>query len=209
MKSILIVDDHFVLRYGLRSFLQSNFAPVTVGEAQDASEALQSNMGEWDLVLLDIALPGRSGLDLLEELKQKNAKLPVLVLSIYPEDRYAIRALKLGAAGYLNKASKPEDFLEAIKQVLSGGRYITPSLAERLALNLANDTDCPLHENLSNREYEVMCLIASGKTVTEVGRKLSLSVKTISTYRAHILDKMMLRNNAEIMRYAVEHKLSD
>jgi two-component system invasion response regulator UvrY len=208
MIRILIVDDHAILRRGLRALLSDAFATAEFGEASNAEQALeQLGEKEWDVALLDITLPGKSGLDLLKELKAARPRLPVLVLSVHPEDQFAVRALRAGAEGYMTKESAPEELVEAIRKILAGGRYVSPTLAEKLALNLRKDFTRPPHETLSDREHEVMCRIASGKTATEIAGELSLSVKTISTYRARILEKLGVKNGAEITRYAIRNGL--
>jgi two-component system invasion response regulator UvrY len=208
MMRVLIVDDHAVVRRGLRGLLSDEFHGAAFGEAADSREALdQLRKKEWDVALLDMALPGKSGLDLLKELKAEWPKLPVLVLSGYPEDQFAVRVLKAGAAGYLTKESAPEELAKAIRKILAGGRYVSPALAENLALGVKNDLTRLPHETLSDREYEVMSYIASGKTVTEISEELSLSVKTISTYRARVLEKLGLKNSAKIVQYAVNNGL--
>ena len=180
------------------------------GEACNAQEVLKNVREQnWDIVILDITMPDRSGLDVLKELKRERPKLPVLFLSIHPEDQYAVRVLKAGAAGYMTKESAPEELVKAIRKVLRGGKYISPSLAEKLAFDLETDSEKPLHETLSDREYQVMCMIASGKTVKEIAKKLYLSVKTISTHRARILGKMKMKTNAELTHYAIKNRLVD
>ena len=207
MLKILIADDHAVVRKGLAKILADAFSDVVYGEAGDAREALDLITREsWDLVMLDVSMPRTNGLELLKQLPP-GLKLPVLVLSIHPESFYAVRALKSGAAGYLNKQSAPEELVRAVRKVLSGGKYVTPALAERLASDLNGDAAGPRHETLSDREYEVMCLLASGKTLKEAAGELSLSPKTISTYRARILEKMHLKTNAQLTWYAVQHGL--
>jgi len=208
MIRILIVDDHAILRRGLSALLADAFHDAAFGEASNADQALeQLGKDAWDVALLDITLPGRSGLDLLKELKAARPRLPVLVLSVHPEDQFAVRALKAGAEGYMTKESAPEELVQAIRKILAGGRYVSPALAEKLALSIRKDFTRTPHETLSDREYEVMCRIASGKTVTEIARELSLSVKTISTYRARILEKLGVKNSAEITRYAIRNGL--
>jgi len=210
MIRILIADDHAVVRRGLRQTVSEEHDMTVVGEASNAQELLGLVRKQpCDVVVLDISMPGRSGLEALKELRQACPRLPVLVLSMHSEDQYAMRALRIGAAGYLTKETAPEELVKAIRKVVTGGKYITPSLAEKLALSLTRDGEQPLHETLSEREYEVMCLIASGKSVTEISTELSLSVKTISTYRARILEKMNLKNNAELMHYAIHNRLVD
>lgn len=208
MIRILLVDDHAIVRRGLRSLLADAFADAAFGEASHAEEALEQ-LGKkvWDVALLDITLPGKSGLDLLKELKAARPKLPVLVLSVHPEDQFAVRALKAGAEGYMTKESAPEELVLAIRKILAGGRYVSPALAEKLAWSVGKDFKRTAHETLSDREHEVMCLIASGRTVTEIAAELSLSVKTISTYRARILEKLGVKNSAEITRYAIQNGL--
>lgn len=207
---ILIVDDHFVVRQGLKLVLSEHFAEAHFGEAADGTQALEAVWAnEWDVVLLDISMPGRGGLETLKDIKQYRPKLPVIVLSMHPEDQFSIRMLKLGASAYIRKDSAGHDLVNAVSAALGGHRYITPVLAEKLALHLTHEQDGPLHEALSDREYQVMCLIASGKTVKEIGNDLSLSVKTISTYRTRILEKLNLENNSQIMRYAVQRGLVD
>jgi len=208
MTSVLIIDDHAILRRGLRSLLSDAFAKAEFGEASSAEQALEQ-LGKkgWDVALLDITLPGKSGLDLLKELKAARPKLPILVLSAHPEDQFAVRALKAGAEGYMTKESAPEELVKAIHKILAGGRYVSPTLAEKLALSVRKDFTRTPHETLSDREYEVMCRIASGKTVTEIAAELSLSAKTISTYRVRILEKLGVKNSAEIARYAIRNQL--
>jgi DNA-binding NarL/FixJ family response regulator len=205
---ILLTDDHAVVRHGLKQILADEFKRATFGEARNAQEALDLVWKEhWDVVVLDITMPGRSGLEVLREIKKEKPRLPVLVLSMHPENQFAVRVLKRGANGYMTKESAPVELVGAIKKVLAGGRYVSPSLAEKLATYLAADTQKPAQELLSDREFQVLRLIASGKIVSEIARELSLSVKTISTYRTRILEKMGLRNNAELMHYAMQNQL--
>jgi DNA-binding NarL/FixJ family response regulator len=177
------------------------------GSWEETIEKVLSN--EFDVVVLDISMPGRSGIDALKEIKAQKPKIPVLILSMHPEEQYAVRSLRAGASGYLTKESAPNELIAAIRKVSSGGKYVTPSLAEKLASDLNLDRDKPLHELLSDREYQVMCLIASGKTVKQVAAEMSLSHKTISTYRARIFEKMKMENNAELTHYAIVHGLVD
>jgi DNA-binding NarL/FixJ family response regulator len=208
MIRVLIVDDHAILRRGLRALLSDEFADAKFGEASNSEQALeQLGKEEWDVALLDITLPGKSGLDLLKELEAARPRLPILVLSVHPEDQFAVRALKAGAAGYMTKESAPEELVQAIRKILAGGRYVSPTLAEKFAFRVRKDFTRAPHEALSDREYEIMCRIASGKTVTEIAGELSLSVKTISTYRARILEKLGVKNSAEITRYAIRNGL--
>jgi two-component system, NarL family, invasion response regulator UvrY len=205
---ILIVDDHAIFREGLKRILSDEFEGATFGEAGNATEALEQVWKKkWDLILLDITMHGRTGLDILKEIRSSASNLPVLVLSGHPEEQYAVRVLRAGAAGYLTKESASRDLSIAVTKLLSGGKYISASLAEQLATEIQSPQG-DLHETLSNREYQVMLLIAAGKVPKEIGNELSLSAKTISTYRSRVLEKLKLRNNAEIMRYVVERKLA-
>jgi two-component system invasion response regulator UvrY len=209
MIRVLIVDDHAIVRRGLRALLSDEFRGAAFGEASDARQALdQLRQKEWDVALLDITLlPGKGGLDLLKELKAQWPKLPVLVLSAHPEDQFAVRALKAGAGGYMTKESAPEELPKAIRKILAGGQYVSSTLAEKLALGVRTDLTRTPHETLSDREYEVMSRIGSGKTVTEIAKELTLSVKTISTYRARVLEKLGVKNSAEIVQYAIRNGL--
>ena len=205
---ILIVDDHAMLRGGLRALLQSGFDSVAFGEAQDGAQALDVLRADtWDIVVLDVSLPGRNGLDLLKEIKAERPRLPVLVLTGHREDELAVRSLKAGASGYLTKESAPDELVRAVRKILNGGRYVTEAVAEQLAGEAGHDVQQRPHDALSDREYDVMCRLASGKTVTEIANEMSLSVKTISTYRTRILQKMRLRNNAAIVQYAHRNHL--
>jgi len=208
MIKILIADDHAIVREGLKQILADTPDMEVAGEAANGHEVLEFiSKADCDLVLLDLAMPGRDGLETLKELKREKPKLPVLVLSIYPEEQYAVRALKAGVSGYLTKESAPEELIAAIRKVSRGGKYISTSLAEKLALHLEADADKPVHEKLSDREYQVMLMIASGKTVKEIADKMCLSVKTISTYRTRALNKMGMKNNAAFTYYALKHGL--
>jgi DNA-binding NarL/FixJ family response regulator len=205
MIKILIADDHPVVRKGLKDIIQATPDMTVSGEASDGQEVLENvRKIDFDVVVLDIAMPGRSGLDILKELKSGKPELPVLILSIHPEDQYAVRVLKAGASGYLTKDSAPDELITAIRKVSRGKKYISASLAEKLAYDLEIGAEKPLHETLSDREYDVMCRIASGKTVKEIAEQLYLSVKTISTYRSRILEKMKMENNAELTHYAIK-----
>ena len=208
MIKILIADDHPIVRQGLKQII-SEYPDMTVADEAGNGKEVLSKVAkkDYDIVLLDISMPGRNGLDILKELKTKKPKLPVLVLSIYPEDQYAVRVLKLGAAGYLTKESVPEELVAAIRKVARGRKYVSNYLAEKLASDLEINAEKPLHENLSDREYQVMFMIASGKRLKEISEELSLSIKTISTYRSRIMDKMKMRNNAELIRYALQNNL--
>lgn len=208
MKRILIADDHHVVRNGLKHVLADEFSEIEFGEAQDSSEVLQKmKEGIWDIVILDINMPGRNGLDVLCQMKAENNKTPVLVLSMLAEDQIAVRVLKLGAFGYLSKDAPNEELIKAIHQILSGKRYITPSLAEQIAIQLENPLNKAQHEFLSEREYQTLILIARGKTVSHIADELSISTPTVSTYRARILEKMHMKNNADLMNYAFRNNL--
>ena len=210
MIKVLIADDHPVVRKGIREILASRIHGVLCGEAQNAQEVLDElERGDWDLVILDITMPGRSGLDVLKEIKQTRPKLPVLVLSIHPEEQYGKRALMAGASGYMNKESAPEDLVRAIRQILAGRLYVSPKMGESLAARLKPDPGRPLHESLSDREFEILRLIGSGKTTTQMAEELHLSLTTISTYRARILNKMNMKTTAELMHYALSNHLVD
>jgi len=207
---ILITDDHAVVRQGLKLILADHFRKAVFGEARNAQEALNRVWKEkWDVVILDITMPGRNGLELLKEIKRSRPKLPVLVLSMHPEDQFAVRMLKTGAAGYLTKESAGEELVGAINKVVAGGRYISPSLAERMASYLDIDVHKAPHERLSDREFLILRMIASGKSVGQIAKELSLSVSTVSTYRGRILEKTDMKNNAELTHYAVQKGLVD
>jgi DNA-binding NarL/FixJ family response regulator len=208
MKRILLVDDHEVVRDGVRRILDKQPGATTFGEAGTAPEALELvREHDWDVVLLDISLGGRDGLEVLKEIKQLRPRLPVLILSMHSEELFARRALKAGAAGYVTKGSPRAELAQAVDEVIKGGVYVSPTLAEKLVLDLREGTDRPPHETLSDREFEVLRLIASGKTVGEIADILSLSAGTISTYRARILEKMGMKTNAELTHYAIQNKL--
>ena len=202
---ILIADDHAVFRRGLAETLGEAFSRVTFGEAKTAQETLEHvRRQDWDVVILDISMPGKSGLDILDDLHRLRPKLPVLLLSMHPEGQYARRALKSGAAGYLTKESVPEELKEAVRRVQAGGRYVSASLAENLAFDLRRAADTPVHELLSDREFQVLRMIASGRTVKQIADDIALSVKTVSTYRARILLKTGMKTTAELIRYALQ-----
>jgi DNA-binding NarL/FixJ family response regulator len=208
MIKILIADDHPIVRQGLKQILAEESDMGEFGEAKNSQEVMDLiKKKDWDIVILDITMPGRGGLEILKEIRSERPKLPVLILSIHPADQYAVRALKAGAAGYMTKESAPDDLIKAIRKVLKGGKYISPTLAESLALFLERDDRKSPHEKLSDREYQVMCMIAEGKKVKEIADSLDLSVKTISTYRARILEKMRMRSNADLIHYAIQNKL--
>lgn len=208
MIRVFVADDHAIVRRGVLQILEEAPDMIPAGEASTGRELLQAvHTGDYDVIVLDIALPDRNGLEILKQLQTLKPELQILILSIYPEKQYAIRALKAGAAGYLTKESAPEELVEAIRQASQGGKYITRSLAETLAVEVGGQAEKEPHENLSDREYQVVCLLASGKSVTDIAADLSLSVKTVSTYRTRILDKLGLTSTAEIIRYAFEHGL--
>ena len=207
---ILIGDDHAVFRRGLKETLSEAFPRIVFGEARTAQETLElAQRQNWDVIILDISMPGRSGLDILEDLRRSRPRIPVLLLTMHPEQQFARRALKAGAAGYLTKDSVPDELKEAIKRIVAGGRYVSATLAETLAVDLRRGADLPVHELLSDREFQVLRMIASGKTVKEVADELSLSVKTVSTYRSRILEKTGMKTTAELIRYALQTQLVD
>jgi DNA-binding NarL/FixJ family response regulator len=208
MIRVLIADDHTIVRKGIVQILNDTDDMAPVDEAENGREVLRkTSEGSFDVVLLDISMPGMNGLDVLKQLKISSPGINVLILSMYPEEQYAIRLLKAGAAGYVSKDRAPEELIKAIRKVSKGRKYVSPSLAERLAWNLATDSDRPLYEILSDREFQIICEIASGKTVGEIAEKLSLSPKTVSTYRTRVLRKTGMKNNAELMRYAILNNL--
>ena len=208
MLRILLADDHAVVRQGVRQILADAFAKATFGEAQNAHELLALVDNErWDIVVLDLTMPGGNGLEALKQIKHDQPQLPVVSLSMYPEDQYAVRTIRAGAAGYLNKESAPEELVAAIRKILNGGEYISASVADELVLHARHEDDQPVHKHLSDREYQVLCLIAAGKEVKEISTELSLSAKTISTYRARLLEKMNLKTNAELTHYAIQNGL--
>jgi two-component system, NarL family, invasion response regulator UvrY len=210
MLKILIADDHPVFRRGLKQIIAETTDIVVADEAADGLEVLNKvKVGDFDVVLLDISMPGKTGIDVLAQLKYERPKLPVLMLSMHPEEQYAVRALRAGASGYLTKESAPDELVGAIRKVSTGGKYVSASLAEKLASIVQKEGEELPHQTLSDRELHVMCLIASGKTVSEIAKGLSLSVKTISTYRSRILEKMKMKNNAELTRYAINNDLTD
>ncbi|WP_018616241.1 response regulator [Segetibacter koreensis] len=205
---ILIADDHAVVRRGLKDILLEEFQSAEIHEVGDAEDLIKTvNADAWDVVVTDLSMPGRSGLEALQYIKQNHPKIPVLVLSVHPEEQYAIRALKAGAAGYLNKDLATEELVNAIHKVLSGKKYITASIAEKLASTFNDQSNKLPHELLSDREFEVLKLLAAGKSVSEIASMFYLSVTTISTYRARIMAKMNMKTNADLTQYALEHKL--
>ena len=205
---ILIADDHAIIRRGLREILLDEYPSAVIGDAADAEELVKKVFeDDWDLVISDLSMPGRSGLDALKQIKQSFPKLPVLIMSIYPEDQYAVRTFRAGASGYFNKNSIHEELFKAIETVRKGKKYISPTVAEKLADAFPSDQNSTPHQSLSDREFEVFKLLASGKTVSEIATQLSLSANTVSTYRSRILEKMHMHTNNELMRYALEQKL--
>lgn len=208
MIRILVADDHAVVRQGVKQILADVKDMTVKDEAQNGTETLKKvTEQDFDVVLLDISMPGRSGLEVLEDIKAHRPKLPVLILSMHPEEQYAVRALKAGAAGYLTKASAPQELIGAIRKAAGGGKYVTASLAEKLVDQLETDTEKLPHELLSNREHQVMLMLAGGKSVSDIADELNLSVKTISTYRTRVMSKMGMKKNAELTLYAVHNKL--
>ena len=208
MMRVLIADDHAIVRKGLRQIAEES-QQIAVGEACDGQEALDKVRGErWDALVLDINMPGRHGLDVLQAIHDLQPALPVLILSVHPEDQYAIRVLRAGAAGYINKDAAPDELVHALNKVIGGGKYISPALAERLAFEVSGQNDKLPHEKLSDREYRVLSMIGEGKSVGQIAVALALSVKTVSTYRSRVLEKMNFKNNADMIRYVIDHKLS-
>ncbi len=208
MIRILIADDHAIVRRGLKQIVSESPGMVVAGEAANGEEAVAlARKLSYDIAIVDIAMPGRGGLDILKDLKSARPSAKIIILSMYPEEQYAIRSLRDGASAYLTKANATEELVHAIQAVAAGRRYITPSVAERLASYVEQDTDRLPHESLSDRELQVFLLLGSGKTVTDIARELSLSVKTVSTYRTRILEKMRMNSNALLIRYAIQHKL--
>jgi len=205
---VLIADDHPVVRHGLKQILSAHPDVVVVGEAKNGNEALElARKLDWDVAVMDYSMPGRSGLELLTEIKREFPQRPVLVLSMHPEEVHARRVLKAGGAGYMNKESAGEELAAAIRKVVGGGKYVSAALAEKLAVELAPDSQKPQHETLSDREYRVMWLLASGKPINRIGKEMFLSPSTISTYRVRILRKLGLASNAELVHYAIKHQL--
>jgi len=208
MLRILLADDHAVVRRGVKQIIAEAFAQATFGEAQNVPELLKLIGSEhWNIVVLDLNMPDGSGLEALKQIKQAHPQLPVLILTMFPEDQYAMRTIRAGAAGYLNKESAPEELVQAIRKILHGGEYISAAVADELVLYTRQADDQPLHQRLSDREYQVLCLIASGKEVKEISSELALSAKTVSTYRARLLEKMNMKTNAELTHYAIQNGL--
>jgi two-component system invasion response regulator UvrY len=210
MIRILIADDHAIVRKGLKQILAETSDIIVAGEAHNGQEVLNKvRTGDWDVVVLDITMPGTSGLDILKEMKNEHPKLPVLMLSSHSEDQYAVRVLKAGASGYLTKESAPDELVKAIRKVFAGGKYVSAYAAEVLAFDLDKNSEKPPHEFLSDREYQVLCLLCLGKTVKEIAKEKSLSIKTISTYRSRILEKTKMKTNAELIHYGIRNRLVD
>ncbi len=210
MINILVVDDHALIRKGLKMLLEESPDFEVKGEAETGAQAVKMVRElHFDLVLLDISLPDKHGMDVLKQLKLEQPDIKVIVLSMYPEDQYGVRALKAGAVGYINKQSAPENLVGAIQQVISGKKYISGTLAEQLLNNLIGESQELLHQRLSNREYQTLCLMSSGNSLTEISEIMMLSPKTVSVYRARMLEKMNFKNNAEAVHYAIAHHLVD
>jgi DNA-binding NarL/FixJ family response regulator len=210
MIRVLIVDDHEIVRRGLKEVFADEFSALETAEAESSRAALELiTTQNWDIVLLDINIPGRNGLDVLGEIKRLRPRTPVLVVSAYPEEEFAIRALKLGASGYLNKSSASDEVVAAARKAMAGGKYVTALLAEKLAATLGSDLQSAPHESLSARELQVLRMVASGQTIKEISAELALSEKTIGTYRARIAKKLGLNSNVELTRYAMQHLLVD
>jgi DNA-binding NarL/FixJ family response regulator len=208
MTSILIADDHSIVREGLKQVLVDTPDMVVSDEAKDGNEALCKALGsDFDVVVLDISMPGKNGLEVLREIKSHKPKLPVLILSVYPENQYALRVLKAGAAGYLTKESAPDELINALKKVANGTKYISSAVLEEIADSLDVNTERSLHERLSDREFQVLRMIASGRTIREIAEELGINIKTVSTYRVRILEKMRMKNNAELTHYAIKNQL--
>ena len=208
MIKILIADDHTIFREGLKHILAEYPDLVVADEANNGQEVLDKIWkNNYDMVLLDITMPGMTGLEVLKQLKNEKPKLPVLILSMHPEEQYAVRVIRAGASGYLTKESAPDELITAIRKISQGRKYITSSLAERLAFEVEADSEKPLHDILSDREYQVLRMIAEGKTVKNIAKELSLSIKTVSTYRTRIMEKMKMKTNAELMHYVIKHQI--
>jgi len=207
---VLIADDHAVVRRGLRQILEAEPDLEVAGEATSGAEVMEAlRIQRYDVAVLDITMPGRGGLDVLHDIRQNFPELRVLILSMHPEERYALRVLKAGAAGYLTKESAADELITALRKVAAGGRYVSPTLAERMADEIGVGIDQPPHERLSDREHQILCMIASGMTITGIASELHLGTNTVSTYRARLLGKLKLANNAEITHYAIRNRLVD
>lgn len=210
MIKILIADDHAIVREGLKQIVADTSDMIVTAEASDGHEVLALiSQDNYDVVVLDMAMPGLTGLDILKQIKRETPELPVLILSVHPEEQYAVRALKAGASGYLTKERAPDELITAIRKVSMGGKYITSSLAEKLAFELEVDAEKPPHKTLSDREFQVMCMIAKGRTIKNIAEELFLSPKTVSTYRSRILEKMKMKSNEELTHYVINNHLID
>ena len=208
MIKILIADDHAIVREGLKQIVAEESDMKVTGEAANASELFELLDGDsWEIVVLDINMPGKSGLEALKEMKTRNIKVPVLILSMFSEDQYGLRAIKAGAAGYLKKVSAPTELVSAIRKIVGGGKYISPTLAEKLADNVDVNNKKSLHQNLSDREYQIICFISLGKSAEEIAEELAISIHTVYSYRNRILEKMHLKSNVELTQYAIQNKL--
>ncbi len=208
MIRVFIADDHAIVRKGFCQIVEETEGMQVVGEATNGDDVLaQVSKAEWDVLVLDLSMPGRSGLDVIQAVRDLNPKLPILVLSMHPEDQYAVRLLKNGIAGYINKETALDNLVNAIRKVVTGGKYVSEALAEKMAFDLTGPSDKGSHESLSDREYRVLCMIGEGKSVSQIAEELFISVKTISTYRTRILEKMSLNTTADLIRYAVENNL--
>ena len=208
MIRILIADDHAIVRKGIQQILSEGFPDAEIDEVENAEAMISKIMeSEWDVIISDLSMPGRSGLEAIPQIKQINAKLPVLIMSIHSEDHYAIRVLKAGGSGYLSKDLAPDELVTAVKRVLTGKKYITANVAEKLVSMVDKDDDKPLHQMLSDREFTVLQLLGSGKSLSEIAESMILSINTVSTYRSRILVKMNLKNNTDITLYCIENKL--
>lgn len=209
MIRVFIADDHAIVRKGLCQIIEETEGIEVVGQATNGDEVLEQVMkAEWDVLVLDLSMPGRSGLDVIQAVRDLRPKMPILVLSMHPEDQYAVRLLKNGIAGYLNKETALDNLVSAIRKVVAGGKYVSEALAEKLAFDLTGSSDKGSHQSLSDREYRVLCMIGEGKSVSQIAEELFISVKTVSTYRTRILEKMSLKTTADLIRYAVENDLS-
>jgi two-component system, NarL family, invasion response regulator UvrY len=207
---VLIADDHPVVREGIKQIIQKASDIIVGGEALTGQDVLDKmDQESWDAIILDLNMPGKDGLEVLQSIRHEYPRLPILILSIYPEDQMGIRVLRAGASGFLNKESAPKELLNAIRKICSGGKYISPSLAEKLAYDIEMHTDREPHKLLSNREYQILCLLASGKTIIEIAGILSISDKTVRTYRERLLKKVNLTNDVELTHYAIKHNLID
>jgi two-component system invasion response regulator UvrY len=210
MIRVLIVDDHEIVRRGLKEVFADEFSELKIGEAKNSREALEQMAAhEWDIILLDINMPGRNGLEILSEIKRLRSHTPVLVVSAYPEEEFAVRSFKLGASGYLNKNSAADEVVAAARKAMAGGKYVTAMLAEKLAATLGGDIQLAPHESLSSRELQVLQMVAKGRTIKEIAAELALSEKTVGTYRSRLSKKMGLATNVELTRYALQHRLAD